>query len=486
MKLFCPFGSATRRLVPDEYGSVYGLSWNESTDAYTRTGSLSGVATGSSPGNDYLPVQRRMQRCTLLDSGIVNYYLLPTDSTKKWDGTPAHLDGTDGQVMVEIPKFWYRYAYSAPVHVWEISLRPQPGFQPHPAFFKDGAWVDHRYIGAYEGVLYDVSAGRYTNGIYQTAFSCTFAAADKSITANARTAPLAKLAVGDKLEISGTASNNATVTVASLVSDTKITVAEAVIDETAAGTTIQTQKDWTATTGDKLSSVAGFSPIVMGTRAQFREAAVNRGAGWRQLDYDLHSAIQLLYLVEYGSFYAQSTIGAGIVNVNGWVAYNDRNPIAKTGNSNNAGNATGNTAGSSSAATEATKYMSYRGIENLYGHLWKWVDGININEHVPYITNNAAVWADSTATGYTALGITLPGSDGYQNLLQQISRGFLPASVGVWSSTKITDCYYQDTGWRVVNVSGSADNGASAGPFCVQASSDSGVMHQRFSGRVCY
>ena len=54
-----------------------------------------------------LPIQNKMKRCLLLDDGTVNYYLDPNNSLLKEDGTPAVLDGTDGQVMVEIPRFYY-------------------------------------------------------------------------------------------------------------------------------------------------------------------------------------------------------------------------------------------------------------------------------------------------------------------------------------------------------------------------------------------
>jgi len=86
--------------------AYYGVSWNELNDTYVRTGALIGVATGSSPGDSVLPIQASMRRCILSDSGVVQYYLYSTDSTLKEDGiTPANLDGSDGQVMVEIPAF---------------------------------------------------------------------------------------------------------------------------------------------------------------------------------------------------------------------------------------------------------------------------------------------------------------------------------------------------------------------------------------------
>ena len=94
----------------------YGVEWDEddSSPTLTRLGSLAGFAASSSPGDVNLPIQAMMRRCLQNDDGTVNYYLDPTDSTLKEDGATASvLDGTDGQVMVEIQKFAYRYAYDA-------------------------------------------------------------------------------------------------------------------------------------------------------------------------------------------------------------------------------------------------------------------------------------------------------------------------------------------------------------------------------------
>ena len=463
----------------------FGVSWDENADTYVRTGDLTGIATGSSPGNGLLPIHAMMKRCVINDTGVVQYYLDEDDSTKKEDGTASDLTGADGQVMVEIPAFYYKYGYSGTTHTWEISRAPLQGYALHPAFIKNGANVANRYIGAYEATLYDISASIYTDGIYQSAVSCVFANVGSSLTIASRTGVFSLLTVGDKIVVSGTTNNNGTKTVASLVSATKITISEAVTDETAASTVVQTEKDWTATTGDKLCSISGKAPINYGTRAQFRAVALNRETGWRQQDYDLISAIQLLYLVEYASFHSQSKIGAGITNVTDWAAYNDYNPLSVTGNSNSIGNATGNTAGAASALTESTKYLSYRGIENWYGHLWKWVDGININNNIPYVSNTQP-FVDGTATGYTNLGITLINTSGWQNTLHKQSRGFLPNSVGASSTTKITDYYYQAAGWRIVKLSGAAGNGAIAGAFYLDANYASGDVYQGIGCRLAF
>jgi len=476
------------RALTNVFQMSYGVSWDESqaTGGYTRTGILAGYPVSCSPPAPLIPIQAAMRRCILNDAGEVQYYLDPTDSTLKSDGvTASDLTGGDGQVMVQIRKFYHRYSYAGTTHTHDISLYPLDGFTVHNMFIKNGVEVDYRYMSAYEGVLYDVSESIYANGIYQTAVSCVFANADKSFTIATRSHWASKLAVGDKIVVSGTTNNNGTFTVATLESDTKITVDEAVTDETAASTVIQTEKDWTATTGDKLCSVSGKAPINYGTRANFRAAAKNRGTGWRQQDFDLASGIQLLYLVEYADWNSQSMIGNGLTDwASAWSAWNDSNPINFTGLTNALGNATGNL---SNGDGVVGSYMSYRGIENFFGHLWKWVDGININANVPYVSNTDTEFADDTTTNYTALGVTLHNGNGYVVTLEQIARGFLCASVaGGSGSTYVTDYYYQSTVWRVAKLGGAADLALAAGVAAWYLTHAASALHQDRSGRLAF
>jgi hypothetical protein len=245
--------------------------------------------------------------------------------------------------------------------------------------------------------------------------------------------------------------------------------------------------DFTATTGDVLSSVSGRVPVVNGTRNNFRVIANNRGTGWTQELYDIRSAIQLLYLTEYASFNSQSMIGLGICNVNNWGNINFY-PFAPTGNSNVVGNASGNTGGAVAGyAAEASKYMSYRGIENWYGHLWKWLDGINTNNNRSYICNVASNLADDTTSNCTDIGVNNINADGDQGTLLNISRGFLPASLtGGSSSAKITDYYWQNTGWRVAKSGGYSAYGSNDGGFCLALYHDSGFLHATLGARLCF
>jgi len=391
----------------------YGVAWNESADTYQRL------------GHDGLYVQEQLRRCILNDAGEVVYYLDGSDSTKKaHDGSAAALDGSDGQVMVEIPKFYYSYSYASNVHSWKISLYPFAGGVVHPAFIKNGTWVDYRYVGAYEGIGWDNSASDYIDGAGVAATNWSGGAID--------------------------------------------------------------------TANDKLASVSGKIPMTDETRAEFRALAANRGTGWRLMDYYLASAIQLLMLIEFQSFNMQTAIGTGNTSYSAW---DFGECVAASGMSNSDGNGTNasntaedaiDTGGSYTNGVEVSEYMNYRGIENFYGSTWQFIDGFNINGNVPYVSNDDSNFADDTASNYIPLGVTLASSNGYVATLEQLAVGFLAATVGGSSSTKITDYYYQNTGWRVALLGGDAAYGAYAGAFSWNLYSDSSYDYANIGGRLCF
>ena len=521
--------------LDERYASLaYGIMWNENQDTYIRI------------GDPYLFIHDDMKRCILADNGTVVYYLdgynregvdpsttgtcdatatkklkdtgVFTSSASDYVGHYAHnktddtyslitakddndtlslqddifvsgeefeictgvFNGDDGQVMVEIPAFYYKYQYRNGWHSYSISRDPLPGYDLHPAFHKNGVDVDARYMGAYEGVLYDTSEGKYVNGLYlpfRAPHRMSFNGTTETITSDTLTHPFTNLEAGvDTIVVSRTVNNDGTYGITA-VTDTTITVDGNLENEANKACTIQTQRDWS---NDILGSVAGKAPMNLGTRANFRTIAANRGTGWRQQDFDLVNAVLLLYLIEYGSWYSQSEIGMGLTDwPSAWSAWNNYNPIERTGLSN--GTATWSV---SNGNGNKGSYVSYRWVENPWGHIWKFVDGINIEDHVPYVCNDDTHFADDTSTNYTSLGVTLSSSNGYQKTLAQIARGFLPTSIGGSSSTYITDYYYQSTDWRVAWFGGSANRSTLAGVACWYLSNSSGGASQDVTGRL--
>jgi len=417
-----PSLDATNWLLLQNEVTVQSFSWNSLTSTPNSIYGQSRVAAG---------VHDKMRGCTLNDDGTVNYYLLDTDWAFKEDGTASDLGGADGQVMVEIPKFYYRIERSGTVTTWKVSAVAQSGFDVHPAFIKDGTEVDYRYYGAYDACVLDVSSS-------------------------------------PQVYISGLNYDN---------------------NDGANGVGVNV----TATTGDKLGSVAGIYPMTGLTRAEFRTLAANRGTGWRQVDFTLWSAVQMLYLIEYQSFYSQNLLGAGNTNGSYLSPSGNQNdsPHTIAGAGNSIGNSSTNTtSGAGVNAKPGTSFMKYRGIENLYGNIFNWADGINVNVTANgnvHVTNNCADFADNTNTNMTLITSSLPTASGYISDLLPADPYMLPKTNSGGSTTYITDYHFASAlSNRVVLVGGSAFNGAVAGAFCLDSSYDSSGAFRNFGARLAF
>lgn len=431
--------SAVRTLLEVSTGQI------SISDAYSKSvASFSWDTSTSSPAASYnrnppivTSIHTGMKRCVMNDSGVVQYYLNATDSTLKANGTAADLTGGDGQVMVEIPKFYTRRIVSGNIITWSISSIPQTGFTLHPAFIKDNVEVNYRYYSAYDACTFDVSTSTYVSGQNY----------------------------GNNSGANGVG------------------------------------VDVTAGTGDKLASVSGVYSACGLTRAEFRTLAANRGTGWRQLDFTLLNAVQLLYVIENQTFFAQDVTGAGNTGTTYSLTENDQsgNGGSIAGKSNGLGNTSTNTTTGASSATRAVAYMSYRGIENLYGNQWNWADGVIVNPDGVVAANSASWWytnnqsdfSDTDKTGMTQITGVASTVSGYMTALADVNNFFIGTNTsGGSSSTYITDVYFSTTNLdRVVGVSGGADGGAAsgdAGVFVISNTRDSVNRSRAFSARLCY
>ncbi len=249
--------------------------------------------------------------------------------------------------------------------------------------------------------------------------------------------------------------------------------------------------------GSKLQSVSGVYPTTSQTRAQFRAAAVARGAGWRQYDYYSHSALQLLALIEFGSFNIKGAIGDGRVNLSGG-GWTNGSYLALSGLSNPLGNGSGSVALGTTAGF-LTDFMSYRGVENFWGHIWKFIDGMTVDATandtttaVPiWVTNDSTYFADTGSTGMTKLwDMTNFGAAdaGYTATLHENIVGFMPDSLGGTSTTKARQYTWQYSanaqGWRAPCVGADAPIGANAGPLALYLYSASGFSDVNIGARA--
>lgn len=204
-------------------------------------------------------------------------------------------------------------------------------------------------------------------------------------------------------------------------------------------------------------SKSGSAPLVSITRSAARTGSKGKGTGWYQYDYASWCAVWLLYLVEFADWDSQTVIGQGVVTANEAVSCGETDSMTYH---------TGRAAG-----TDGQTAVQYRWIENPWGNVFEWVDGINFSDRAAYVCTNPDNYADDTSTNYTAAGVTLPSSGyiGDLGMSEAFPWSFIPNTAGGSSSTYIPDYLYSNAGWRVLRVGGHWSNTSNAGLFCFSA-----------------
>ena len=262
-----------------------------------------------------LPLQNMMRNCILKDDGSVAYYLHANDSTKRDNGAVADLTGASGMMETELPDMYVRFEVDGNKCRHLQSTEPLPGFH----LWRKG------YIGSVEATVQ-----RSTN----------------------------KLASVCSTDVDYRGGNN------------------------------------NASYDGTYRSFLGL-PATSISLNDFRTKARNRGSvEWNCNLYRLHKMLWWLFAVEYANFNSQDTfnaaldengyhqggLGAGVTTWDGtWGNFNGYNPIVPCGVTNSLGNHTGtvdyNVIGSDGATLKTFAVPRYRGIENPFGHIWKWTDG---------------------------------------------------------------------------------------------------------------
>lgn len=429
-----------------EYGDIsteWSPAWEDIPDleeryAYgvewdTASSSPDGVRVGNMQLHRELPVQSKMRRCLLDRDGGVKEYL---DNELSWGG--SYLDYA---VMTEIPEHWYKLYFNGTKFRKMLSEIPLPGYKH----------VDKFYISTYEARMY-----RTDNLL------CSAAGASKLSDPNST-----NFRGGDN----------------------------------------------TAEWDDTYRSLLG-RPVTNLTRDQFRQAARKRGSGWEMYTYNAHKTLFWLFAVEYATLdsqkpfnaqkdangFAQGGLGPGPTQMTDWANFNNANPLIPCGYTNEFGNGSGEKAyvvKNASGGTHATLMANrYRGIENPFGHIWKYTDGANIQVttgdaglSILWTTGDPSNFGDTSYTGYDKKG-NICRTNGYaKKMLLGEDGDIVPTEVGGSSSTYWCDYYYTYTSanrMQVVLVGGSAGDGSRAGLASVHASSAPSAAYRDVGSRLCF
>jgi hypothetical protein len=380
-----------------------------------------------------LPIQNRMKGCLLNDNGLVNEYLSPGN----W---LAHdRSGARGQVMVEIPAHYRKFETDGTKRRAKISEYPLPGYH----------FVKKQYVSAYEA-SWQRSTGKLCSVV--------------------------------NMDADFRGGNN--------------------------------QADWDGT----YRSVLGC-PTTARSRTQFRTAARLRSAGtqWNCLDCNAYKDIAWLYYIEYANRncqlafnaqndtngYKQGGLGNGVTTLNGteWSNMNGYYPFVPCGVTDELGNASGEVAYQldiDGNETFRTVYANrYRGIENPFGHIWKWTDGINIEikndedggTSKVYVCNDPAKFIDNGYTDYEMRGLGAR-SEGYtKEMIMGEFGDIIPAVVGGGSTTYWCDYHYTNitvSSLRGVLFGGAAYDGVTAGFGCAYSGGAPSAAAANIGSRLCF
>lgn len=408
--------TSTIHKIKLEYGDIsteWTPAWEDIPDIEERyaygvewdmaSSSPDGKRVGNMQLHRELPVQSKMRRCLLDRDGGVEEYL---DNELSWGG--SYLDYA---VMTEIPEHWYKLYFNGTKFRMMLSEIPLPGYKH----------VDKFYISTYEARMY-----RTDNLL------CSAAGASKLSDPNST-----NFRGGDN----------------------------------------------TAEWDDTYRSLLG-RPVTNLTRDQFRQAARKRGSGWEMYTYNAHKTLFWLFAVEYATLdsqkpfnaqkdangFAQGGLGPGPTQMTDWTNFNNANPLIPCGYTNEFGNGSGEKAyvvKNASGGTHATLMANrYRGIENPFGHIWKYTDGANIQVtmgdaglSILWTTDDPSNFSDTSYTGYDNKG-NICRTNGYAKKMLLGEDGDIVAKeVGGSSSTYWCDYYYTYTSanrMQVVLVGGNA------------------------------
>ena len=213
------------------------------------------------------------------------------------------------------------------------------------------------------------------------------------------------------------------------------------------------------------------------------------GTGWQIIDFTIACMNAYLFLVEYAKMNAQEVLGNGVVDIS-----DDGTSClaAITGGTANIGNGSGMAAG-----TNGQVSVIYRGMEDPFGSISEFADGLNVEtkgKNIGYWANHS--FADDTANApYQSLGFTIAKTNGYISAFgwsEDCDWAFIAAETTGDSSKPVGDYHYQNAtgnggnGWCVARLGGFWSSGSEWG-LCYWTVTNASSSHNRsMGGRLVY
>ena len=231
-------------------------------------------------------------------------------------------------------------------------------------------------------------------------------------------------------------------------------------------------------TSTKAESKSGKTVLVNVTLPQMRAACKANGEGYQQYDFLIDAIIKELFLIEMATTNSQSVMYGYLNSSNSAAIQTGRTDAVKTAS------------GSEESNTDGQHACKYRGIENPYGNVWKWCDGITFANTKIYICLDPNHYvSEDTAAPYFYVGERLT-SNGYLKEVSQFDKfpvlGFASSVTGGSDATYYCDYNYAYSGGTVLYVGGAWSYGGSGGLWYWYGNFDASSANSYIGGRLCY
>lgn len=219
-------------------------------------------------------------------------------------------------------------------------------------------------------------------------------------------------------------------------------------------------------------SAPGTTPKAHTSLDEFRTGITAIDNKHYQYDIHTYAALELLYIVEFAHLNTQSKIGAGITFSKKALTIGRTDVLTyHTGRVN--------------GAADNVSAVQYRWIENLWGNVWNWVDGILIQDGLVYICNDRTKYASSITKNYESTGLHTPTNSNWHRTDQDYNNCYLiPLTSGSSNSTYTCDYYTYDYELRGLYVGGGYGGVSFAGLFCWSGYYDPGDADAAIGGRA--
>ena len=452
--------------LPDSYlygvtVKQYGVRWNgTSSTVCERLGDAVGLVANAHKGtadsvqNDFDSIYpwSDMKLCNIDADGNILAFA---------DEPSFQRDGTNGDVMVRIPKFYYKREKTADgCEEWWICAVKLPGYALHPLFMDDGKEVSEVFHSAYNASSYTDEADSKVKLQSITGVQPR----TRTTRANFRTYARNKGSIWGIEDISCVnalqllylveyANTNSQSVLGSGADSLSYTGNHKALEET--------------TNGNTITIASTYKNVYkLGQRI---EIGTSHGAN------NITTTPRTVTAITTDDETGQTTItfdGDPITIAVGNMIWNVA-PL--NGSCDDLNGKSGWLAGENNYSDHFAD-VNYRGIEGFHAKLLRFIDGVNIKDYVVHYANSIADYADGVYDGkYRAVGYTNGTANGYISEFGYDEKApwvMFPTEAKGGSTTCVPDYYSQNTGERLLLLGGAWASGTEAGAFFFGCSRD--------------